>query len=149
MRWAIVDLTNVPRHTNEYRRLTTEHKRIDMHHLPPSYHSRAKAFAKQLGEAGEFLWQIKQCYLKFYADKGIFDGFPIHDSTAALALVHPECFEISRGRLVCETQGGPRGRTVLTASEAGPHAVAMAADSEKLTAIFEAAMQAKYGAGSQ
>ena len=103
----------------------------------------------QLGDAGEFLWHIKQCYLKFYADKGIFDGFPIHDSTAALALVHPECFEIRRGRLVCETQGGPRGRTVLTASEAGPHAVEMAADSEKLTAIFEAAMLAKYGAGSQ
>ena len=103
----------------------------------------------QLGDAGEFLWQIKQCYLKFYADKGIFDGFPIHDSTAALALVHPECFEIRPGRLVCETLGEQRGRTVLTPSEDGPHTVAMAADSERLTALFETAMQTTYSARSQ
>ena len=99
----------------------------------------------QLGDAGKFLWQIKQCYLKFYADKGVFDGFPIHDSTAALALVHPECFELQPGHLVCETKGAQRGRTVLTASVNGPHTVAMAVDSDKLTRRFEAAMQAKYG----
>lgn len=103
---------------------------------------------EKLGGAGEFLWQIKQCYLKFYADKGIYDGFPIHDSTAALAVTHPECFDIRQGNLVCETQGEQRGRTILTASQEGPHTVAMAADSEALTALFETAMQAKYRVGS-
>lgn len=103
---------------------------------------------EKLGGAGEFLWQIKQCYLKFYADKGIYDGFPIHDSTAALAVTHPECFDIRQGHLVCETQGEQRGRTILTASQEGPHTVAMAADSEALTALFETAMQAKYRVGS-
>jgi purine nucleosidase len=106
------------------------------------------ALRHELGDAGEFLWQIKQCYLKFYADKGIFDGFPIHDSTAALAVVHPDCFEMRRGNLVCETQGEQRGRTVFTESEEGVHEVAMAADSAQLTTIFETAMHAKYGAGS-
>ena len=57
----------------------------------------------------------------------------------------PSVLNYRSGHLVCETKGAQRGRTVLSASVNGPHTVAMAADSDKLTRRFEAAMQAKYG----
>lgn len=98
-----------------------------------------------LGDAGEFLWQIKQCYLKFYASKGIFDGFPIHDSTAAMAMIYPELFSLRRGTIACSVDGVERGRTVFKSSEDGGHLVAVGAESDSLSKRFEAVMSARFG----
>ena len=103
------------------------------------------AMRDALGDAGEFLWDIKQCYLKFYAEKGIYEGFPIHDSTAALAMVYPECFDLKRGKLSCVVDGVERGRTLFIPDDTGEHTVALGAAGDQLSTLFEAAMQQQFG----
>ena len=103
------------------------------------------AMRDALGDAGEFLWDIKQCYLKFYAEKGMYEGFPIHDSTAALAMVYPECLDLKRGKLSCVVDGVERGRTLFIPDDKGEHTVALGAAGDQLSTLFEAAMQQQFG----
>ena len=104
-----------------------------------------QALRQELGDAGEFLWQIKQCYLNFYAAKGIYDGFPIHDSTAALAMVYPNQFNLQRGTIVCVVDGEQRGRTAFEPSELGRHEVATGVESDQLSMVFDAVMREAFG----
>ena len=90
-----------------------------------------KRLTERLGDAGEFLWQIKQHYLEFYSTKGQGDVFPMHDSSAAVAMVNAELFSWRSGELSCVLDGEQRGRTVLNEAAAGPHRVALSADREK------------------
>ena len=90
-----------------------------------------KRLAEKLGDAGQFLWQIKQHYLGFYSTKGQGDVFPMHDSSAAVAMVDDGLFSWRSGELSCVLDGEQRGRTVLNETAAGPHRVALSADREK------------------
>ena len=106
------------------------------------------ALTRDLGDAGNFIWQVKQHYLKFYASLGIFDGFPIHDATAALAMAFPEAFRISVGDLSCVTEGEQRGRTTFLERKGGFHQVALSAEGLELWGRFDALMRAQFGAPS-
>ncbi len=101
-----------------------------------------------LGDAGEFIWQIKQHYLNFYASKGVFDGFPIHDATVALAMIFPDDFEIAEGDLRCVTAGDQRGRTIFSERHGGHHQVALSAQGTTLWRRFNALMHAQFGVDS-
>ena len=74
-----------------------------------------KRLTERLGDAGQFLWQIKQHYLEFYSTKGQGDVFPMHDSSAAVAMVNAELFSWQSGELSCVLDDEQRGRTVLSA----------------------------------
>ena len=89
-----------------------------------------KRLTEQLGDAGEFLWQIKQHYLEFYSTKGHGDVFPMHDSSAAVAMVNAELFSWQSGELSCLLDGEQRGRTLMNEAAAGLHRVALSADRE-------------------
>lgn len=63
-------------------------------------------------KVGGFLRDIHEFYLGFYRSVGIMDGCPMHDSTALLACVAPERFELTKTglRVICE--GEAIGQTV-------------------------------------
>ena len=70
MRWTIVDLKSVARTTHTYNEKTTEHYRLDMHHLPPAFNSRARQFAKTVAAAGgPYVRQHMQHRLRQYVNK--------------------------------------------------------------------------------
>ena len=106
------------------------------------------ALTHDLGDAGDFIWQIKQHYLNFYASKGIFDGFPIHDATAALGMAFPDDFKMAAGALRCVTEGEERGRTIFSERQGGFHQVALSAEGAELSQRFDAMMRAQFGAPS-
>lgn len=98
----------------------------------------------QLGDAGIFLRSIKKCYLDFHASQGVFDSFPIHDSTAVLRLARPEFFEETAGHLECVLRGDQRGRTKLV--ELKPvHKVCLKSDNSRCLAYFDDVMKRCYG----
>jgi len=101
---------------------------------------------KKMGDAGEFLWSIKQHYLEFYKTKGRGDVFPMHDSSAALALTHPELFDWESGDLSCVVEGEERGRTVLKANNDGLHRVAINARQAASWRVVQASLQKGFGA---
>ena len=103
------------------------------------------ALTEDMGDAGEFLWSIKQHYLAFYKTKGRGDVFPMHDSGAALAMIHPELFEWKSGELSCVLEGEARGRTVLNTSEQAPHRVATNADQSGSWAVVRRALTEGFG----
>ncbi len=98
------------------------------------------ALTQNIGDAGEFLWSIKQHYLAFYKTKGRGDVFPMHDSSAALAMTHPELFEWKSGELSCVLEGEARGRTVLNTSKQARHRVATNADQAASWAVVRRAL---------
>ena len=100
---------------------------------------------EEMGDAGEFLWSIKQHYLSFYRTKGRGDVFPMHDSSAALAMTHPELFEWKTGKLSCVLDGEARGRTVFNSSEKALHRVAMNADQAASWAVVRGALKRRFG----
>ncbi len=103
------------------------------------------ALTRDLGDAGDFIWQIKQHYLKFYASKGVFDGFPIHDATAALAMAFPGDFKMVEGDLRCVTEGEQRGRTTFSERQGGFHQAALSAEGPELWRRFDAMMRDQFG----
>jgi len=103
------------------------------------------ALAKEMGDAGEFLWSIKQHYLAFYKTKGRGDVFPMHDSSAALAMTHPDLFEWKRGDLSCVLEGEARGRTLLSTTGKTMHRVAMNANQAASWAVVRQALVECFG----
>ena len=78
-------------------------------------------------KVGGFLREIHEFYLGFYRSVGVMDGCPMHDSTALLACIAPERFDmIETGlRVICE--GEALGQTVADASRP-PVTVALGVD---------------------
>jgi purine nucleosidase len=97
-----------------------------------------------LGDAGQFLRAIKECYLDFHASQGVFDSFPIHDSTAVLRLACPEFFEETAGRLDCVLHGDQRGRTKLVDLQPA-HRVCLKSDNRRCLTYFDEVMKDCYG----
>jgi len=100
---------------------------------------------QDMGDAGEFLWSIKQHYLAFYNTKGRGDVFPMHDSSAALAMTHPELFEWRAGQLSCVLEGEARGKTELYPSEKARHRVAVNANQAGCWAVVQQALAEHFG----
>jgi inosine-uridine nucleoside N-ribohydrolase len=61
---------------------------------------------------GGFLRDISDFYLGFYRSVGVFDGCPMHDSTAVLACLAPERFEMKQTGLRVVLSGDKIGQTV-------------------------------------
>jgi inosine-uridine nucleoside N-ribohydrolase len=61
---------------------------------------------------GDFLYHISRFYDGFYRSSHGLDGFVGHDPTALLYLVHPECFECTRGPVRVSTEGMTAGMTM-------------------------------------
>ncbi len=65
------------------------------------------------GADGQFLWDVSREYAKHYGSRG-FAGFPVHDSSAVAALMHPEMFGYELGPVrVVTAEGVAHGQTVL------------------------------------
>ena len=67
---------------------------------------------KNSPQIGGFIRDISDFYLGFYRSVGIFDGCPMHDSTAILACVAPDRFEMKRTGLRVILDGEDIGKTV-------------------------------------
>ena len=87
---------------------------------------------KNSPQIGGFIRDISDFYLGFYRSVGIFDGCPMHDSTAILACIAPERFEMKRTGLRVILDGEDIGKTV--ADNARP-AVDVAMDVEAKWAV--------------
>lgn len=105
-----------------------------------------KNLTDQIGDAGKFLWQIKQHYLGFYSNKGHGDVFPMHDSSAAVAMVNPELFSWQIGKLSCVLDGEQRGRTLIDEDGTGPHHVAVSADRKNSWEFVSDSLLSGFGA---
>lgn len=104
-----------------------------------------KHLIEQLDDVGEFLWRINQHYLAFYQTKGRGDAFPMHDSSAAIAMVYPDLFDWKAGELSCVLKGEQRSRTVLSGAGTGRHRVAMSVDREKSWDFVSEALISVFG----
>lgn len=78
---------------------------------------------------GGFVRDISDFYLGFYRSVGVFDGCPMHDSTAVLACVAPERFEMKQSGLRVILEGEQIGKTVADDSRP-PVDVAMSVDAK-------------------
>ncbi|MDE0850508.1 nucleoside hydrolase [Yoonia sp.] len=67
---------------------------------------------KNSPQIGGFIRDISDFYLGFYRSVGIFDGCPMHDSTAILACVAPDRFEMKQTGLRVILDGEDIGKTV-------------------------------------
>jgi len=63
-------------------------------------------------KVGGFIRDISDFYLGFYRSVGVFDGCPMHDSTALLACVAPERFEMKQSGLRVALTGDNMGQTI-------------------------------------
>jgi inosine-uridine nucleoside N-ribohydrolase len=61
---------------------------------------------------GGFIRDISEFYLGFYRSVDVFDGCPMHDSTAVLACVAPERFTVKQTGLRVILEGDEIGKTV-------------------------------------
>lgn len=61
---------------------------------------------------GGFIRDISDFYLGFYRSVGVLDGCPMHDSTALLACIAPERFEMKQSGLRVVLSGDQMGQTV-------------------------------------
>lgn len=71
-----------------------------------------EAMAKSAPKVGGFIRDISDFYLGFYRSVGVFDGCPMHDSTAVLACVFPEKFTFAPVGLRVVQTGDAIGDTV-------------------------------------
>lgn len=85
------------------------------------------AMSETSPKVGGFLRDIHEFYLGFYRSVGVMNGCPMHDSTALLACLAPERFEmIQTGlRVICD--GDALGQTVADATRP-PVTVALGVD---------------------
>lgn len=63
-------------------------------------------------KVGGFVRDISEYYLGFYRSVGVFDGCPMHDSTAVLACIAPDKFETKQSGLRVILEGDEIGKTV-------------------------------------
>jgi inosine-uridine nucleoside N-ribohydrolase len=108
-------------------------------------HDHLQVLTDHLGDAGEFLRNIKKCYLDFHASQGMYDTFPIHDSTAVLRLIRPDFFVDMTGNLECVLSGEQRGRTQWVDLRPA-HKVCMQSDNSRCLSYFDEVMKRCYGA---
>lgn len=70
--------------------------------------------AADAGADGAFLHEVSRFYAEFYtASKQTSDGFPVHDSSAVAAALHPEMFGYVRGAVRVVPDGIARGQTIV------------------------------------
>ena len=80
-------------------------------------------------KTGGFVRDISDFYLGFYRSVGVLDGCPMHDSTAVLACVAPERFEMKQSGLRVILDGDEIGKTVADDTR-HPVDIAMAVDAK-------------------
>ena len=80
-------------------------------------------------KVGGFVRDISDFYLGFYRSVGVFDGCPMHDSTAVLACIAPERFEMQTTGLRVVQSGEDMGKTIADDSRP-PVDVAMGVDAK-------------------
>lgn len=80
-------------------------------------------------KVGGFIRDISNFYLGFYRSVGVFDGCPMHDTTAVLACGAPDRFEMKSSGLRVILGGDEIGKTVADASRP-PVDVAMGVDAK-------------------
>lgn len=80
-------------------------------------------------KVGGFIRDISDFYLGFYRSVGVFDGCPMHDSTAVLACIAPERFEMKQTGLRVILDGDEIGKTVADPARP-PVDVAMSVDAQ-------------------
>jgi len=64
------------------------------------------------GAAGAFLDDVHRHYLAFHSRFGL-DGCYVHDSSAVVAAIAPELFQMTRGKVRVATEGAALGQTIL------------------------------------
>ncbi len=70
--------------------------------------------ARDAGQDGAFLHEVSRFYANFYtASKQTSDGFPVHDSSAVAAALHPDMFTYVRGAVRVVPDGIARGQTIV------------------------------------
>ena len=75
-----------------------------------------EAMAVTSPKVGGFVRDISNFYLGFYRSVGVFDGCPMHDSTALLACLFPEKFTFEKSGIKVVLSGDDIGDTVADAS---------------------------------
>jgi inosine-uridine nucleoside N-ribohydrolase len=70
-----------------------------------------EAMAQTAPKVGGFLRDISDFYLGFYRSVGVYDGCPMHDSTALLACLAPEKFTFQKAGLRVTLTGEEIGNT--------------------------------------
>ena len=78
---------------------------------------------------GGFVRDISDFYLGFYRSVGVFDGCPMHDSTAVLACLAPDRFEMTSTGLRVIMEGEEMGKTIADTTRP-PVQVAMSVDAK-------------------
>lgn len=71
-----------------------------------------ETMAQTSPKIGGFIRDISDFYLGFYRSVGVFDGCPMHDSTAVLACIAPERFDLKSSGLRVITEGDEIGKTI-------------------------------------
>lgn len=64
------------------------------------------------GAAGVFLGDVHRHYLDFHTRFGL-EGCYVHDSSAVVAAIAPELFQLTRGKVRVATEGAALGQTIL------------------------------------
>jgi inosine-uridine nucleoside N-ribohydrolase len=84
---------------------------LDVTHQTTLATHQAKSLA-DASPAGAFLWEISRSYEALYQERNGFPGCALHDVTAAICVVRPDLFQVSRGPIRAVADGIAVGQTI-------------------------------------